>query len=181
MENSAIVKRYCLIVMAVMVSVICLGGVALAADRISEAEATAIAIDHAGVNKSDVRVVEFKLYRQRGVFMYDIEFVSDKVRYDYEINAETGEIVEFHRDERHDVDDEYRKNPDNYIGTEKAKSIAFEHAGVDASKVYKLEVDMDREKGRVLYEVDFKYDGWEYEYEIDARTGGIIRWDRERD
>lgn len=42
-----------------------------------------------------------------------------------------------------------------YIGQEKAKQIAFEHAGVTQSDVRKLEIEMDYEYGVMVYELDF--------------------------
>lgn len=68
-----------------------------------------------------------------------------------------------------------------YIGKEKAKKIAFNDAGVSSSKVTNLEVELDADDGRLVYEVDFKSNGTEYEYEINAKTGKIIDKDTEKD
>lgn len=69
----------------------------------------------------------------------------------------------------------------SYIGSSKAKSIALGHAGVSASSVRDLDVDLDRENGRMVYEVEFEHNGLEYDYEIDAYTGEILWWKSERD
>jgi len=68
-----------------------------------------------------------------------------------------------------------------YIGTAKAKSIAFADAGVTESKVYDLEVEKDKEKGVVVYEVSFDYNGYEYDYTIHATSGKILEKEVERD
>ena len=64
---------------------------------------------------------------------------------------------------------------------EQVKQIAFNHAGVTADKVYGLKVERDRDDGVVTYDVEFKADGVEYEYEIHAASGKILEYDRERD
>ena len=53
-----------------------------------------------------------------------------------------------------------------YIGYESALAAALGHAGLDSSQVSGTEVEMDCENGVIVYEVDFKYGGQEYEYEI---------------
>lgn len=68
-----------------------------------------------------------------------------------------------------------------YIGGERAKEIAFEHAGVLETDVYALEVEMDYERGVMVYEVDFDAAGYEYDYDINALTGEIVKSDRETD
>ena len=61
-----------------------------------------------------------------------------------------------------------------YIGYESALAAALSHAGMDSSQVSGTEVEMDCENGVIVYEVDFKYGGQEYEYEINASTGEIM-------
>ena len=66
-----------------------------------------------------------------------------------------------------------------YIGVEAAKSAAFAHAGLDASQVTTDEVDFDYEDGRMVYELEFYADGAEYEYDIDASTGAVVKFSQE--
>ena len=67
-----------------------------------------------------------------------------------------------------------------YIGREAAKQIAFDHAGVSAANATSVEVDMDWEHGAMVYEVEFKSGGYEFEYDIDAKTGAIYGSERDR-
>lgn len=62
-----------------------------------------------------------------------------------------------------------------YIGKDKAKAIALEDAGVTEAEVYDLDVDFDYEQGVLVYEVDFELGSTEYDYDIDARSGEILR------
>ena len=65
----------------------------------------------------------------------------------------------------------------SYIGEAKAKETALSHAGLTASQVTFLEVKLDREDGRMVYEVEFYSGNKEYDYEIDASTGSIVGFD----
>ena len=66
-----------------------------------------------------------------------------------------------------------------YIGVEAAKSAAFAHAGLDAAQVTMGEVDFDYEDGRMVYELEFYASGAEYEYDIDASTGAVVKSSQE--
>jgi len=66
-----------------------------------------------------------------------------------------------------------------YIGGEKANEIAFAHSGVEESSVYELEVEIDYEYHKMVYDVEFVSGGIEYEYYIDAENGEIIEYERE--
>lgn len=68
-----------------------------------------------------------------------------------------------------------------YIGFEKAKQLAFQHLGVSESQVFLEKVELDYEKGRMVYEVEFTYQNIEYEYTIDAQSGEILEIDRDYD
>ena len=67
------------------------------------------------------------------------------------------------------------------IGLEKAKKIALQHAGLNASEVTKLKAEKDYDNGIVKYEVEFEKGRMEYDYEIDAETGRILKAEKEFD
>ena len=68
-----------------------------------------------------------------------------------------------------------------YIGNAKAESIALQHAGLQKSQVREFECKLDKENGVLVYDVDFSYGVYEYEYEIDAYSGGILNVNKSRD
>ena len=68
-----------------------------------------------------------------------------------------------------------------YIGTSKAGSIALANAGLNSSQVRGYECKLDNENGIYVYEVEFSYGRYEYEYEINAVTGKIISAEKSRD
>ena len=66
-----------------------------------------------------------------------------------------------------------------YIGAEAAQDVALDHASLSASKVSFLKTEYDYDDGRMVYEVSFHYNGKEYDYEIDARTGEVVKYETE--
>lgn len=63
-----------------------------------------------------------------------------------------------------------------YIGEAKAKEAAFSHAGVSESSVQLLTVELDCDDGRMVYDVEFYADNIEYDYEIDALNGTVLKY-----
>ena len=66
-------------------------------------------------------------------------------------------------------------NESQFIGGEKAKEIAFASAGVTAAAVTNLEVELDCDDGILIYEVEFNAGRNEYEYDINAKDGNIVK------
>ncbi len=89
-----------------------------------------------------------------------------------------------HDDDHDDDDDDAQPTgsaqPTGQIGHAAAKAAALTHAGVSESQAYDMDVELDDEDGRWVYEVEFKTDGMEYEYVIDAYTGTVLNtiWSR---
>lgn len=65
------------------------------------------------------------------------------------------------------------------ITKESAKKIAISHAGAKDEKVERFRSELDYEDGKQVYEIEFDYDGFEYDYEIDAVTGDILKFDKD--
>ena len=67
------------------------------------------------------------------------------------------------------------------IGLEQAKKIALNHAGVRANEVTKLKAERDYDDGIVKYDVEFEKGRMEYDYEINAETGKILKAEKDYD
>ena len=67
------------------------------------------------------------------------------------------------------------------IGYAKAKSIALNHAGLSENQAYDMDIELDDEDGTLVYEVEFKSGNMEYDYEIDATSGTILKHEAELD
>jgi uncharacterized membrane protein YkoI len=154
---------------------------AASAAYISEIEAKSIAFQHAGLSEKEISAVSVKQYEKRGMRLYDITFSGGGVKYNYEIDAISGEIVEYERRNIGKAIQGSNNGSQGYIGFEKAKSIALAHANVPENELRKYEAELDRHGGRAVYEIEFDHNRTEYEYEIDAETGNIVRWKSEYD
>ncbi len=62
-----------------------------------------------------------------------------------------------------------------YLSPVEARKAALEQAGVNASDVTFEEREFDYDDGRAVYEVEFSANGVRYDYEIDAKTGKILK------
>jgi uncharacterized membrane protein YkoI len=62
---------------------------------IGVSKAKQIALDHAGLKASQVRFKKAKLDTEDGIRVYEIEFYKGRMEYEYEIDAYTGEILEW--------------------------------------------------------------------------------------
>ncbi len=144
-------------------------------DYISRDKAKEIAFNHAKVTSPKYVTVE--LDKEDGITVYQIEFEDSTYEYDYEINATNGTIVTSDKERKETASTNNSNNSSNFISSSKAKEIALNHAKV--SNPQQLEVELDKEDRE--YSVEFHYNGYEYDYEIDAVTGKILKSEKERD
>ncbi|MDO4566869.1 MAG: PepSY domain-containing protein [Oscillospiraceae bacterium] len=152
-----------------------------AAAQIGELEAKAIALEHAGVAEADLLYMQVKLDTDDGRTVYDVEFYSGGAEYDYEIDAASGEVVSFDYDienyESSAASSGTVSDSGSYIGEEQAKSAALTHAGVAEADLVYIQVKLDTDDGRTVYDVEFYSGGAEYDYEIDAVSGEVVSFD----
>ena len=64
---------------------------------------------------------------------------------------------------------------------EEAKNIAVNHAGLTEKEVRDLQIERDMERGVQKWDIDFQSGDWEYDYEINAETGAVIKGEKEYD
>jgi uncharacterized membrane protein YkoI len=67
------------------------------------------------------------------------------------------------------------------IGKKVAVKIALEHAGVKREDTRDLSCELDREDGVLVYDIEFEAGNMEYDYEIDAMSGKVLKSWKERD
>lgn len=66
-----------------------------------------------------------------------------------------------------------------YIGEEKAKTLALERAGVTASELLLYKIGMDTHNGTMVYDVEFTTDSYEFDCDVNAKTGEIVKFEKE--
>jgi len=144
------------------------------AKKISADKAKKIALGDAKLAEKDVTFVKVELEFENNRLVYDVEFYSGNVEYDYDIDAVSGAIVSSDRDiENYSIPAQQTTvAPAADIGVEKAKEIALSHAGVGSARFTKAKIDY--ENGIKVYEIEFKVGNMEYEYDINVSNGAII-------
>lgn len=142
---------------------------------VDEAAAQKIALEHAGVKAADATITKSKLDYEDGHQVYDIEWYAGGAKYDYEIAADTGEIISSAYEEKTMGADS--KNVT--VSEADAKKTALDRvSGATDTDLYEWKLDYD--DGRPEYEGKIIYGGTEYEFTIDAATGSVMEWDAEK-
>lgn len=148
------------------------------------------AFSHAGVtDENNVSKLEIEMDYEHGIMIYEVSFLYNGNKYNYDINANTGEITEAKSNpagDKEKAEEEKNKSESGtdetgnaVISADEAKELAFSHAGVAAEQdIAGLEIERGKENGKTVYEIEFSYKSYEYEYEIDAATGEIIEFER---
>ena len=164
------------------------------------------AFAHAKISASAAKSVEVEMDVENGIMVYEVDFYAAGYEYDYDIHATKGNVLKSQKEKDDDyfealqqanqqnVDDrDDRENVSSKptsskpasnaekISKSKAKSIALSHAGVKAADLIDYEIEYDVDDGIALYEISFEADGYEYEYEIRASDGKILKKEKERD
>lgn len=60
------------------------------------------------------------------------------------------------------------------MNAKQAKQIALQHAGFHENQISSLRIEQEMDDGIMEFEVDFKNDGYDYEYIINGNTGQIL-------
>ena len=154
-------------------------GTASAKGYIGVDDAKTAAYAHAGVSASDVLYVETDFDSEHGVMVYEVEFYAGNVEYEYDINAQTGEVVKYEQQNTGTSVPSGSISGD-YIGETAAKEAALAHAGVSEADVCWLKADFDRDDGVYYYELEFTANGVKYDYDVNALTGDIVKFEQER-
>ncbi len=161
------ITRRVLVALAIMM----IPGMLFAA--VSRIDAENIALSDAGIGRTEF--IHTERDWEHGRQIYDVEFYADGVEYDYEIDAETGEIIS------KDFDAErYGNNSSGTMIDEvEAEDIALSDAGVSWDDTEYFRTKMDRDHGRIVYEIEFSDGHHKYEYSIAADGGRILEYSEE--
>lgn len=182
---------------AVLILALALAGCApqtAQAEYIGIDAAKTIALEAAGVSESAAVFSTAGLDRQNGTDYYAVDFTANGRTYAYDIDAVTGVIIDSSEDQSQPAqatDGGASADGANSSGTssqstdgstaiteDQAREIALADAGLTAEEVTFLKTQLDRDDGRLVYDVEFyNADYTEYDYEIDAADGTILSSD----
>ncbi|MBQ6492867.1 MAG: PepSY domain-containing protein [Erysipelotrichaceae bacterium] len=148
-------------------------------------KAKQIALADAGAKESEVNIEKVEIDYENRRMVYEVEFTYKGVEYEYVIDAENGNILEMEKEDDHKQSSAGQSNQNESgpydVSKAQAKQVALNHAGVSADQISGYHIKKESDDGRSVYEIEFYVGNVEYEYEIDAVTGAILKADSEID
>ena len=147
---------------------------------IGEEAAKAAALADAGCKAEDtVYLAAWLEYDDGRPEHYEVEFMVGNTRYEYEIALTSATVIKSDRESYGNSGNSgtngNTSGSTNYIGEDAALSAALTHAGLSSSDISGQKVEFDFDDGSAIYEIEFRSGRYEYEYEIDAVTGQVIK------
>ena len=162
--------------------------------------AKAVALEAAGVAEDDAVFSTAGLDKRNGMDYYAVDFTAGGQSYEYDIDAVTGVVIDSSSgggtaetpaagDDDGTASAPAAASPSPSAGQttggqaaavteEQAREAALSHAGLTADQVTFVRSELDRDDGRLMYDVEFYTSDYkEYDYEIDAATGEILSYD----
>ena len=125
-----------------------------------------------GANNSHMKKIH--LDRENGRMVYEGEIYYNGQEYEFDIDAETGEIVKWKAETKSTPSYNNRSvNATQQVTPERAKSIALAQVP-EANQSHFGKIELDHDHGRAVYEIEIFYNNSKYEFDIDATTGEII-------
>lgn len=155
-------------------------------DIIGYEEAESLVISNAG--GGTVRSID--LDKENQDYFYEVELHKDGMEKDYIVNAKTKEVMlesehqcyfqDYHKDENQGnsqgSNQGNKVDKENLISAEEAKDIVFKK--LPNGEI--IEFHLDKDDGIYQYEGEARLNGYEYEFEINASSGVIIGWEKDR-
>lgn len=158
------------------------------AGYIGETAAKDAALTHAGYEASDTVYIHcYKDYYHGKAQNYHVEFMVGSTRYGYKIDLYSGEVLDNYEEtyshyDHHDHDHDHHSesgdsqtDDSSYIGESAALAIVLENAGISESSLTRQQIQLHDDSNRMVYEIQLRVGKDEYEYEIDAVNGTIVK------
>ncbi len=167
--------------------------------QLTAEDAEDIALANAGYTRGEVAFKPTEFDFEKGRSVWEVEFYHENTEYDFEIDANTGEILKKEQEiERKPIKPTPAPEPTpkpapeptpepekpsapTELSEERALEIALADAGLTADVISRLKIEKDRDDGVWIYEIEFYYGYTEYEYEIHVSDGKILERDIDLD
>lgn len=151
---------------------------------ISKDEVKEVVLNTMNVNEDDVyfESIDLELDKRE----YEVELYYNNNDYEFKVSAKEGKIIytdyyiENNDANSNDQSSNATTNQNNNISLDEAVNIALENANASESDVNFVKKQEDYYDNELVYDIEFHYEGYEYEYEIRAKDGFIISQDKDQ-
>ena len=173
-----------------------LAGAACAA--IDANAAARAALTHAGLAAVASNALYVEPDLDDGRWVYEVKFHDGKTAYDYKLDANTGAVLKAERKALRQIPNvaaapaaqpaaiaqpaaqpaaQQPGLPAGILAEAQAKSIALKDANVteEAIRAFSYKAKLDTDDGVQVWEIEFRAGKMEYDYEIKADTGAILK------
>lgn len=140
-------------------------------------QAKTAALETAELEASQVTFIKAELDYDDGKEVYEIEFVTSAMKYEYQIKADDFSILEMSKETIEQVNENGRRA--DLITLEEAKNIALSYAEISEDEISYTKLELEYEDGIAEYEVEFYLGGKEYSLTIDAVSGTVTEMEME--
>ena len=178
-------------------------------ESITQAQATDIALEHAGVAQEDTTALSVEQDKEDGVEVYDIQFTTSDRTYHYDVSRKTGEIVNYSYDvnqsDQTSTESPKEDNPSSQTQAvedavsqaeaqesaaesqtqaveeeeTRAKALNVAMEHAGVTECYTHRIEEDVESGQAVYEIEFFAGNTEYDYTIAKDTLEILSYDQD--
>lgn len=144
--------------------------------EITQEQAAQIALSDAKLTEEELTGFRIKTDWDDGRVIYEVEMYIDEQEYSYEIDADTGRILE----SDYEVDEEYNDVPKDADALTRKEAAEIILKKVEGATEKDIRIKYEWDDGHEIYEGDLVYDGKEYEFELHAKSGVLLEWSEER-
>lgn len=135
------------------------------------------ALTNAGLEASQVTFTKAELDYDDGRDVYDIEFVTSVMKYEYEIKADDYSVLEMSKEAIEQIGENGQRT--DLITLEEAKAIALSYVEISEEEISYTKLELEYDDGIAEYEVEFYAGGKEYSLTIDAVSGVVSEMEME--
>ena len=162
---------------------------------VTKEQAIEIALQEAGLSQEAAGKVTAELDKEKNETVWEVEIETQEKEYSYAVNAANGTVTEkeIETEKKPTVPPTQETVPATSpsapatepaaqpVTKERAVEIALQAAGLTKEEVFDLEAELDQERNGLFWEVSFETKQKEYDYEIHAYDGTVVKAETEKE
>ena len=148
---------------------------AATADFVSYDTIKVQAIAESGLNEGDLTNYEIKFDGRGYMPTYRVELETNAGGMDIDFDAKTGEIIDVREKSWMHTRTKLVISDYNVIDDAQAMGIALRDAGLSMDDLDRYELELHTKRSELVYSIELKSDTKEYEYDLRAADGTILK------